>query len=125
MRTLRAGLRARPGALDLDVGRETHPFPAVARTSFGGFERADARRHDDGNSDGDALAGYHGGTLRSGSARDELTPDGMHIVDVWDSQAMFEQFLQTRLMPAVQKLKIPGQPKLEFFPAYNTFAPNP
>jgi hypothetical protein len=49
----------------------------------------------------------------------------MHVVDVWDSQAAFEQFLQTRLMPAVQKLKIPGQPKVEFFPAMNTFAPNP
>ena len=53
------------------------------------------------------------------------TKEGMHIVDVWDSQAAFEQFLQARLMPAVEKLKIPGQPQVEFFPAYNTFAPNP
>ncbi len=53
------------------------------------------------------------------------TAGGMHVVDVWDSQATFETFLQTRLMPAVQKLKIPGEPKVEFFPAHNTFAPNP
>jgi hypothetical protein len=53
------------------------------------------------------------------------TKDGIQVVDVWDSQAAFENFLQTRLMPAVQKLQIPGQPKVEFFPAYNTFAPNP
>lgn len=53
------------------------------------------------------------------------TPQGMHVVDVWDSQASFEQFLKTRLMPAVQKLKVPGEPKVEFFPAHNTFAPNP
>ena len=53
------------------------------------------------------------------------TAQGMHVVDVWDSQATFEQFLTTRLMPAVQKLKIPGEPKVEFFQAHNTFAPNP
>jgi hypothetical protein len=29
------------------------------------------------------------------------------------------------LMPAVQKLKIPGEPRVQFFPALNTFAPNP
>ena len=54
-----------------------------------------------------------------------LTSEGMHVVDVWESQAAFEQFLATRLMPAVQKLKIPGEPKVQFFPAMNTFAPNP
>ena len=30
-----------------------------------------------------------------------------------------------RLMPAVQKLKIPGQPKVDLFEAHATFAPNP
>jgi|SRR3954462_4764785 hypothetical protein len=51
--------------------------------------------------------------------------DGIHVVDVWESGQRFEQFLQGRLMPAVQKLKIPGQPKVDLFEAHATFAPNP
>jgi hypothetical protein len=53
------------------------------------------------------------------------TPEGMRVVDVWESDAAFHQFLQNRLMPAVQKLKIPGEPKVELFAAHNVFAPNP
>ena len=53
------------------------------------------------------------------------TPQGMRVVDVWESEASFQAFAQSRLMPAAIKLKIPGEPKIETFPAYNVFAPNP
>jgi hypothetical protein len=50
---------------------------------------------------------------------------GLHVVDVWESAQLFEEFVQTRLMPAAQKHGLPGEPKVEIAEAYNTFAPNP
>ena len=32
------------------------------------------------------------------------TSDGVHVVDVWESQAEFQQFTEARLMPAMQKV---------------------
>jgi hypothetical protein len=54
-----------------------------------------------------------------------FTGEGVHVVDVWESGKQFEQFLQGRLMPGVQKLKIAGQPKVDLFEAHATFAPSP
>ena len=50
--------------------------------------------------------------------------DGFHVLDLWDSQADFERFVERRLMPAVQKIGIQGQPKVEFAEAHAVFAPN-
>jgi hypothetical protein len=54
-----------------------------------------------------------------------LTSDGLHVLDVWESAKQFEDFVQTRLMPAAQKHGLPGEPKVEIFEAHNTFAPSP
>jgi len=51
--------------------------------------------------------------------------DGFHVIDVWDSQADFEKFMQARLAPGVQRAEIQGQPHVQFSPAHATFAPNP
>jgi len=51
--------------------------------------------------------------------------DGFHVIDVWDSEQDFNRFLESRLMPAIQKLGIAGQPRVQFDPAHATFAPNP
>lgn len=51
--------------------------------------------------------------------------DGLHVIDVWDSAQDFNRFLETRLMPAVQKIGIPGQPNVQLDDAHATFAPNP
>jgi hypothetical protein len=51
--------------------------------------------------------------------------DGFHVFDLWDSRAHFEQFLQQRLMPGVQKADIKGQPKVDFADSHAIFAPNP
>ena len=56
------------------------------------------------------VAGFTGGTLR--------------VVDIWDSQQAFEKFQRDRLQSAVQKAGINGQPKVQFYPAHNIFAPN-
>ena len=50
--------------------------------------------------------------------------DGFHVVDVWESQADFERFVHDRLMPAVKRIGIKGQPITEFAPAHAIFAPN-
>lgn len=56
------------------------------------------------------IAGFTGGTLR--------------VLDIWDTQQAFEKFQQERLTTAVQKAGISGQPKVQFFPVHNIYAPN-
>ena len=56
------------------------------------------------------VAGFMGGSLR--------------VLDIWESQQAFERFQRERLTPAVQKAGIHGQPKAQFFPVHNIYAPN-
>lgn len=48
----------------------------------------------------------------------------MHVLDIWESQADFEKFVNDRLMPAVKRLGIQGQPKVEIEAAHAIFAPD-
>jgi hypothetical protein len=50
--------------------------------------------------------------------------DGFHVLDIWESQKDFEQFVQERLMPGVQKIGIQGQPDVKFAETIAVFAPN-
>jgi hypothetical protein len=52
-----------------------------------------------------------------------FTDDGMHILDVWDSEQAFNAFFEERVAPAVQAVGIAGQPDVEFFPMHGVFAP--
>jgi hypothetical protein len=49
---------------------------------------------------------------------------GLHVLDLWESQADFDQFVNDRLMPAVHRIGIQGQPKVEFAQAHAIFAPD-
>ncbi len=49
--------------------------------------------------------------------------DGAHITDVWESVEQFQRFTDERLMPAVQKVGIPGEPQVAILPAHAVFAP--
>ena len=49
--------------------------------------------------------------------------DGMHVLDVWESEQAFNDFLQQRLTPAIQEVGIQGEPDVEFFPLHGVFAP--
>jgi hypothetical protein len=53
-----------------------------------------------------------------------IAADGFHVLDLWDSPADFENFVQKRLMPSVQKVGVDGQPKVEIFESLSVFAPN-
>ena len=50
--------------------------------------------------------------------------DGFHVLDLWESREDFERFVQERLTPAVQRIGIKGEPKVEFEEAISIFAPN-
>jgi len=56
------------------------------------------------------VAGFSGGTLR--------------VIDIWESQQAFEKFQKDRLTAAVQKAGITSQPKVQFYPVHNIYAPN-
>ncbi len=50
---------------------------------------------------------------------------GLRVTDVWDSAEEFNQFVEQRLMPGVQKVGIAGQPEVEIIEVHRIFAPNP
>ena len=52
-----------------------------------------------------------------------ITDDGVRVTDVWESAEAFNDFVENRLMPGVQKLGIPGEPQVEILPAHTIFAP--
>ncbi len=50
--------------------------------------------------------------------------DGLHVVDVWESQAAFERFANERLMPVVKgELGIPGEPSVRYAELHARFIP--
>ena len=49
--------------------------------------------------------------------------DGLHVLDVWESEDAFNAFMQQRLQPAIQEIGIQGQPDVKFFPLHGVFAP--
>jgi hypothetical protein len=49
--------------------------------------------------------------------------DGLHVTDVWQTAESFQRFVDTRLMPAVKQLNIPGQPEVVVHPAHAVFDP--
>jgi hypothetical protein len=48
----------------------------------------------------------------------------LHIMDIWESQQAFEKFQKDRLAPALQKVGLTSQPKVQFFPVHNIYTPN-
>ena len=50
--------------------------------------------------------------------------DGLHVFDLWDSPQHFQDFVNTRLGPATQRIGIQGQPTVDLSDAHAIFAPN-
>ncbi len=48
---------------------------------------------------------------------------GLHVTDIWESAEDFQNFVNTRLMPGVEQLGIPGEPKVEIYPTHALFTP--
>ena len=45
----------------------------------------------------------------------------LRCVDVWESEAAFMDFVETRLTPGLEGTGIQGQPEVRFFPTHDTF----
>jgi hypothetical protein len=50
---------------------------------------------------------------------------GLRVTDIWDSAEQFNQFVEARLMPGVQKAGIVGPPRVEITPAHALHVPTP
>ena len=73
--------------------------------------------------------------LHSGSNFDTNTPkgaifhssafdkNGMHIVDLWESESDFNAFVETRLMPIVKKLGIKDMPQIDIYKMHTARVP--
>jgi hypothetical protein len=55
------------------------------------------------------VSGFEDGTLR--------------VLDIWESQADFERFQESRLMSAVQQAGIEGQPNVRYYDVHNIYVP--
>jgi uncharacterized protein YcfL len=49
---------------------------------------------------------------------------GLNVLDLWDSPQDFQNFVDKRLMPAVQRIGIKGQPQVSLAQSHAIFAPN-
>ena len=49
------------------------------------------------------------------------TPSGWSVVDVWETQADFDKFMQSRLSPAFKKVGGIGEPRVTTVQLYNRF----
>jgi hypothetical protein len=54
-----------------------------------------------------------------------LEPQGLRVVDLWESAELFNRFVETRLMPGVKAAGIQGDPQIEVLPVHAIFAPGP
>jgi hypothetical protein len=52
-----------------------------------------------------------------------VATDGLRVVDLWDTADKFQKFSDARIMPAVKKVGITTQPKIEILPANNVYLP--
>lgn len=52
-----------------------------------------------------------------------VADDGLHVLDIWESEETFNAFMEQRLGPAVAEIGIEGQPDVKFFPLHGVFAP--
>jgi hypothetical protein len=48
---------------------------------------------------------------------------GFHVVDMWESAAQFNKFVEERLMPGVREIGIQGEPKVRLSEAHRVFTP--
>lgn len=51
-----------------------------------------------------------------------MTDSGLRVVDVWETQAEFEQFAQEKIGPFSQEVGM-APPSLQFFEVHNYFTP--
>lgn len=47
--------------------------------------------------------------------------EGMHVIDVWESEEAFQTFFAERLAPAIEKAGIEGAPTTGFSPLHRRF----
>jgi hypothetical protein len=52
-----------------------------------------------------------------------FSEEGAHVVDVWETAEAFERFAESRLMPGIALLGIPGEPNVQMHPVHRLFAP--
>jgi hypothetical protein len=52
-----------------------------------------------------------------------LTSIGLRLVDVWESEAAFQTFAETRMGPAARKVGITSEPRVEIAQLHNVYVP--
>jgi hypothetical protein len=51
--------------------------------------------------------------------------DGARVFDLWESPQQFQEFVDSRLMPAIQSIGITTQPDVALCPVHRMFAVKP
>lgn len=71
-----------------------------------------------------ALANWEGDTPAGAQFHAAAFVDGgLRVFDMWDSAEDFQAFFRERVMPAVARVGIAGEPEVELTPVHATFTP--
>ena len=68
---------------------------------------------------------WEGDQPKGGKLHVSWFDNGLHVFDLWDSQADFEKFAAERLGPVVQKIGIKSQPNVTFGEVHAIYTPTP
>jgi hypothetical protein len=52
-----------------------------------------------------------------------FSESGLRVTDIWESAEQFQDFANNRLIPGTKELGLPGEPKVEVYPAHAIFTP--
>jgi hypothetical protein len=63
--------------------------------------------------------------IPTGAVLHIASPDskGLRVIDVWESEKDFNNFVQQRLMPKVEETGVKSKPNIEVHPLHNLFTP--
>ncbi len=50
------------------------------------------------------------------------TPDGIRVIDVWQSRDAFDKFVEEKVVPIYRDIGVTDPPEVEFFAVHNYFA---
>jgi hypothetical protein len=53
-----------------------------------------------------------------------LDGDDLRVYDIWESPQHFQDFVESRLMPAVREIGIEGDPEVRFYELHRVYAPD-
>lgn len=71
-----------------------------------------------------SASGYNTDTPKGAiSHTSAFDKNGLHIVDLWDSESDFNSFIEKKIMPEVKRLGIKDMPQIDIYKVHSAYVP--